>query len=179
MPQNIEIKRRCSDLKAMRERLHALGARRERQLHHRDTYFHARRGRLKLREISGQGAELIAYERPDAGGAQVSEYTSVAVTRPAELLQALHQSLGVRTVVTKERELWLHDATRIHLDRVERLGCFVELETVVGVRSLEEAQAEYERVAAALGIDSLEPVATSYADLLVAQSTGKEEVGRE
>src|SRR5262249_54837161 len=128
---------------------------------------------------SGQGAELIAYDRPDAGGVRVSEYVVAGVTEPAALLRALSHALGVRTVVAKERELWFHAATRIHLDHVERLGSFIELERVVGDRSVEEARAEYERVAAALSTDSLEPVATSYADLLIAHSAGKVEEGRE
>lgn len=170
MAQNVEIKVWCRDPGGVRGRLEGLGAERKGVLRQRDSYFGARCGRLKLRE-SESGAELIAYERSDAGSARVSNYTVVPVPDPAALGQALGQALGVRTVVVKARELWLCGATRIHLDRVERLGWFVELETVVGERPLHEAQAEYERVAAALAIDAMEPVSVSYADLLLGEIT--------
>lgn len=44
-------------------------------------------------------------------------------------LQAvLSEALGVQGVVKKERRLYMVGQTRVHLDRVEGLGDFLELE---------------------------------------------------
>jgi predicted adenylyl cyclase CyaB len=106
--------------------------------HQVDTYFHCRNGRLKLREIIGQRAELIWYERPDRKQAKSSRYGIVPVEDAEALKQALSASLGVRTVVEKQREIYLHKNVRIHLDRVVDLGTFIEFEAVLGADVDEE-----------------------------------------
>ncbi len=112
-------------------------------MHQVDTYFAVEQGRLKLREIvhtrpAGETtatAELIRYERPDEAGARVSAYERTELADPTETRAQLAAEHGIRGVVEKDRELWLVDATRIHLDRVVGLGDFVELETVCARRS--------------------------------------------
>lgn len=37
-------------------------------------------------------------------------------------------SLGIKGVVKKTRHLYIHEHTRIHIDDVENLGKFVEIE---------------------------------------------------
>ena len=88
------------------------------------------RGRLKLREEPGR-ATLIAYERPDLAGNKESRYRLVEVPEPAELRAALESTLGITVVVSKSRRLFIHEGVRIHLDRVEGLGDFIEFEGVV------------------------------------------------
>jgi adenylate cyclase class IV len=137
-----------------------------------DTYFAVPRGRLKLRQIAGPGevgsAELIGYARPDVAGARWSAYDLVPVAPddvPA-LKRALAATVGIRAVVTKEREVGVLRRTRVHLDNVEGLGCFVELETVVAAGDDEAGAAgELADVAALLGLEGLEPIAGSYAEL--------------
>ena len=107
-----------------------LGAEDRGVLLQRDTYFHAVQGRLKLREVAGEMAELIAYARSDRAEPTVSHYRIVPVADPAALGQALGDALGVRAVVEKARRLLLWRNVRIHLDRVAGLGDFVELEAV-------------------------------------------------
>lgn len=143
------------------------------ELHQVDTYLHASRGRLKVREIhalDGNTVELIAYARPDDLGARVSDYERVAIDRAegAALLAALRASLGEIVVVEKARRIAIVGRTRVHLDRVTSLGCFVELETVLTVGEDEEAgRAEAREVAALLGIEGLDPIGGSYSDLLL------------
>jgi len=88
------------------------------------------RGRLKLRE-EPDAATLIAYERPDLAGNKESRYRLVAVPEPDEMRAALEGVLGIAVVVSKSRRLFLHEGVRIHLDRVEGLGDFIEFEGVV------------------------------------------------
>ena len=140
-------------------------------LRQRDTYFHAVSGRLKLREAWVGGtpsvAELIAYARVDREGPKVSHYRIVPVHDPVELTAALADVLGVRAVVEKERRLLLWRNVRIHLDRVARLGAFVEFEAVaasIGGLEAEQAKVEELRRALGLGDDGL-LIARGYAEL--------------
>lgn len=142
------------------------------ELHQVDTYLHAASGRLKVREIhavDGNTVELIAYARPDELGTRLSDYHRVAIDRdqaPA-LLAALRATLGEVAVVEKARRVAIVGRTRVHLDRVTGLGCFVELETVLADGEGEGAGlAESREVAALLGIDGLTPIAGSYGDLI-------------
>ena len=100
----------------------------------RDTYFGVGEGRLKLREESPGEAHLIAYARPDDPAVRVSEYR-IAPCRPRAAARALAASLGVHVVVDKRRRLLLWEDVRIHLDAVEGLGSFVELEAVAPTRA--------------------------------------------
>jgi homotetrameric cytidine deaminase len=166
--RNVEIKARDADPAATLERALALGASDEGVLVQRDTYFGGARGRLKLREEAGPPAraQLIAYARPDSDEARTSSYRIAEVADPAALREALDAALGTRVVVDKRRHLLLWDGVRIHLDDVEGLGAFVELEGVAAPDS--DLRREHELIARlraelALG----EPVAVSYSDLLL------------
>jgi homotetrameric cytidine deaminase len=139
-------------------------------LHQRDTYFRAPVGRLKLRRQSDptHSAQLIAYTRADAPGARESAYRLVEVPDPDALAAALESTYGVNVDVVKERRLLLWDGVRIHLDAVDGLGAFVELEAVAPAGS--DLQAEHAKVARlrqALDIrdEQLEP--RGYAALLL------------
>jgi homotetrameric cytidine deaminase len=167
--RNVEIKARDADPDTTLERALALGASDEGVLTQRDTYFGRARGRLKLREQSGgreAGARLIAYVRPDDDAARTSAYRLAEVGDPAAVREALDDALGTLVVVDKRRHLLLYENVRIHIDEVQGLGSFVELEGVAAADS--DLSAERELVARlrnelALG----EPVAGSYSDLLL------------
>src|SRR6185369_8587441 len=83
MSKNIEVKARCADLVAARRAARQIGARQQGLLLQTDTYFNVRRGRLKLREIRGERAELIWYQRPNRAAARDSDYVIVPVADPA------------------------------------------------------------------------------------------------
>ena len=162
---NIELKARCDDLNAARYAAEALGAIRTATLEQTDTYFQVARGRLKLREIRGQGSELIWYEREDRAEARSSRYTIVPVGDSGSMKLALEGANGVRAVVKKTRELWLWHNVRIHLDDVAGLGTFLEFEAVQGPG--EDETVSRERVAQlseALRIGEIVP--QSYVDLV-------------
>jgi homotetrameric cytidine deaminase len=164
--RNVEIKARDADPATTLERALALGATDMGVLVQRDTYFGGVRGRLKLREQEPGGAQLIAYARPDSDTARTSAYRLADVGDPQALREALDAALGTRVVVDKRRHLLLWEGVRIHLDEVEGLGAFVELEGVAPPES--DLTREHELVARlrhelALG----EPVAVSYSNLLL------------
>ncbi len=172
--RNIELKMRVDSLDAVRPIISQLADERlpdERQV---DTYFHARHGRLKLREIEGtrypggRAAQLIWYEREDQAAARDSHYQLVAVADSPNLKTALERAWGIRGTVSKLREIFLYRNVRIHLDQVERLGVFLELEAVVGPQAdATVSEARLKWLLERLPIDTRSYVAMSYADLLL------------
>jgi adenylate cyclase class IV len=172
--RNLEIKLRCDEpaLAEVRQRAIRAGASPFTTLRQVDTYFVVATGRLKLRENEETDgdvtAELIAYRRADESGSRWSDYQRVPLSRSSTvgIKDALAATCGVTAVVAKRREVGLLRRTRIHLDRVEGLGCFVELETVAeesnGDRDLAR---EHEEIIRLLKLDAMSVVAGSYGDL--------------
>ena len=165
---NIEIKARVADATALRARAmelatEAVGV--DRQV---DTYFVTSRGRLKLRESSLSGAHLIPYLRPDGTAPRRSDYALVPIEDPGSVKALLTELLGVHRVVRKEREIFRVGNVRIHLDRVETLGNFLELEAVFdGDAAVEEGEHRKVReLMAALGVQPTDLIATSYEGLV-------------
>lgn len=164
--RNIEVKCRCEDLEAVRRAAEALGARDAGVLLQDDTFFHASNGRLKLRVFADGAGELISYHRSDAAEARGCDYFIYRTADPEPLRAALLDALGEAGRVRKQRRLFLYEHTRIHLDSVEGLGTFVELETVVTDQTDEDAREELERIATALGLRPEDRLAVAYVDLL-------------
>ena len=71
---------------------------------------------------------LIQYARPDQSGPKLSEFDVLDVAEPDKLDRMLSNSLGVVGEVKKSRYLFLNEQTRIHLDKVDGLGSFLEFE---------------------------------------------------
>jgi adenylate cyclase class IV len=174
--RNLELKLRVADLRAARLKC-AEAATRAVVMEQVDTYFHTRRGRLKLREshfLTGTEGPapagevtLIAYHRPDRADVRASDYQLVPVSDAVAMKDALSATLGLRGVVRKRREVLMYHNVRIHLDEVEGLGTFVELEAVVS-HAAEEAlsRSRLDALCDLLGLEQGEGIAGSYADLL-------------
>jgi homotetrameric cytidine deaminase len=164
--RNIELKALDPDPARSLAVCRELGAEDRGVLRQRDTYFRTRTGRLKLREEEPGGAVLIQYDRPDEAVARESRYRLTRVDDPAGLRASLDAALGTLVVVDKERHLFLWDGVRIHLDTVEGLGRFVELEGVAPEES--DLGPEREKVAQLqerLGIETV--LTDSYSDRLL------------
>ena len=137
-----------------------------------DRYFSVPEGRLKLRIITsdddGPSAELISYRRLNAAESRWSAYhlTRLDPDRAEDLASTLELVMPVWARVRKQRWVAIVGATRVHLDRVERLGDFIELETVVTIQSDADAQREHQEITEWLGLNDLPVVAGSYSDLL-------------
>jgi homotetrameric cytidine deaminase len=166
--RNLELKARDPDPAGTLAAALAAGAADQGVLRQRDTYFPAPGGRLKLREQRPGGAQLIAYDRTDEAQERESRYHLADVPDPAATRTALAAALGITVVVEKERRLLLADNVRVHLDEVEGLGSFVELEAVVPADAATAGEAQ--RVTAlreALGISDDRLVERGYATLLL------------
>lgn len=169
MARNVEIKARLSiqEFESAREISAQIASQGPEVIQQTDTYFDCRRGRLKLRQFSDGSAELIAYQRPDAEGPKTSNYHLIACPTPTEMIQGLTSVLGVRHVVKKRRTLFLVGQTRIHLDEVEGLGTFLELEVVLNEAETEEfGQSVANEILEQLKIDQSSLISGSYIDLM-------------
>ena len=167
--KNLELKVRVPSLDAVVVPGDSVGRREE--LTQVDTYFEVPRGRLKLREIFSRGsgaphtAQLISYERNEGGGERWSSYTIFPVSDPKTLRSMLSDTLGVAGEVRKHHLVLLIDNVRIHLDSVEGLGSFVEVEAV-DAGDAADAWRRYERVVSLLGLGRFPEVKCSYLDLI-------------
>jgi predicted adenylyl cyclase CyaB len=170
MSRNIEIKARVDDLGAVRIRASALASGAPQIIDQLDTFFTVARGRLKVRAFGDGSGELIAYERSNERGPKQSTYTRAECRDAAALCEALARVLAVRGVVSKRREVFLAGRTRIHLDLVEKLGSFVELEVVLADgESPEAGRREAHELLESLSISERDLVPDAYIDLLERQ----------
>ncbi len=179
MATNLEFKARCVSLNSFYPRLSDLNASHRETVRQTDTYFYLESAknasisetcqpRLKLREVEGIAeAWLIYYERPNQDTSRYSQYQLCQIDDPLTFKALLTAALGVKTVVEKQRQVWMFKHTRIHLDTVADLGQFVELETVFQGQSETEAITEHQHVKTALHLDITDPVAVSYSDLIL------------
>ena len=167
MPTNIEIKARVKNPAELHSRAEGLSDAPVQIIPQEDTFFHVPKGRLKLRQLRPDLAQLVYYERPDREGPKRSNYHIYETRDPEGLKTALSLALGVRGVVRKTRYLYLVGQTRIHLDDVEGLGRFMELEVVLrDGQSEAEGQSIAEDLMKRLGIRKEDLIDGAYMDLL-------------
>jgi predicted adenylyl cyclase CyaB len=168
MARNIEIKARAREFDALRERAAQLSSEAPLIFRQQDSFYDVPRGRLKLRQFDdGTPSELIFYQRDDRDGPKVSYYTRSPVTNPEAMHSLLATALSTRGIVSKERHVFFVGRTRIHLDRVDGLGDFIELEVVLGPDDEEQGgEAEAHAMFKKLGVAESDLVARAYVDLL-------------
>lgn len=167
MALNIEIKARVADPASLQRRIEDLSDAPVELIGQEDIFFHGPRGRLKLRIFSEDRGQLIYYERADQQGPKRSQYFISETAEPRKLAQVLESALGIRGVVRKKRRLYWIGNTRVHLDEVDGLGSFMELEVLLSTGQREE---DGQKVAAdlmeRLGIETTDLVRNAYIDLL-------------
>jgi len=167
MPSNVEIKARLRDPGQVAEVAQRLAGAEPRLIVQHDFFYSVDTGRLKLRCFPDGSGELIAYGRPDTAGPKISCYHLFRTDDAEALATVLSASLAPAGEVRKERRLFLVGRTRIHLDRVEGLGDFLELEVVLGEgESSAEGDAEARELMDQLGILDSDLVEGAYVDHL-------------
>ncbi len=166
MALNLELKTRVDNHKAIKHILKSIGATFERILDQKDIYYKVESGLLKLR-IENGNYSLIKYNREEEKSDRWSNYYVVKM-EGAETEPLLSSLFPIETEVLKKRELYLYKDTRIHIDTVEKLGNFIELETVVhGER--EYAKELFDEVVKLLNLELSDQIRSSYRDLILAQ----------
>lgn len=167
MARNVEIKARVDSLARIAERAAAIADQGPIPLTQDDTFFSCPNGRLKLRKLADDAGDLIFYQRGDITGPKTSHYLISRTHEPDQMLVVLSAALPTIGRVRKQRTLYLVGRTRIHLDQVEGLGDFIELEVVL--RDGEDEQQGVEEAHAllrTLKVDTSKLLPGAYLDLL-------------
>jgi adenylate cyclase len=165
--RNVEIKARIDGIEALLPRVRDIADTGPEVIEQDDTFFDCANGRLKLRVFADGSGQLIAYVRADVEGPKTSDYSIAAVPEPEALRETLSRALGQSGRVAKRRTLFLVGRTRVHLDAVERLGEFLELEVVLRAdESEEDGVREAHALLKRLGIAASSLVSGAYVDLL-------------
>lgn len=167
--QNIECKYELRDPALCRTVIARLGARAVATVRQRDTYFRVVDGRLKRREVEGEGTEWILYHRQNRPQVRLSHFT---ILSEADARTRFGQApLPVWVIVEKSREIWMMEGVRLHLDHVERLGRFFEIEALVSPRQhIGACRRIVDGIVAALGPVVLgEAIGVSYSDMLATE----------
>jgi len=165
---NIEIKAKTDNQEYIRKILKSKKAEYKGTDNQIDTYFNISSGRLKLREGNIEN-QLIYYKRKNQEGPKQSDVTLFKTAPDSSLKEILKRALGVLVVVEKKREIYFIDNVKFHLDTVEGLGTFVEIEAIdingkIGKEKLSE-QCNYYLDLLKIAHEDLIP--DSYSDLLV------------
>jgi adenylate cyclase len=177
MRRNVEIKARVPDHESIADRAREVASRAPVTLEQEDQFFQSPRGRLKLRRLSATEAELIFYDRPDSTEPVESRYIVCRSNDPDGLRDVLSEALGVMGVVHKVRTVYETGPARVHLDDVEGLGKFVEIELELrpgqdaasGARAVEELMSY-------LGISRRDLLRRAYIDFV--RENARVEAGR-
>lgn len=168
--QNLEAKFKLPDLERARRTAESLGYQFTGVLRQHDVFFRVARGKLKLREErSGERAEvmLIHYGREPSHDLKLSNYQIMPVADPEQMRAILAAALGTLAEVRKERALLIKENVRLHLDAVDGLGSFGEIEAVLGEdAALAASREQVGELLDALGVRRANLIGVSYADML-------------
>src|SRR6266540_54990 len=167
MARNIEIKAHIASVEALAPKAAAIADKGPVEIIQDDTFFRCESGRLKLRAFFLGKGELIFYRRANQQGPKESFYLRSPTSAPETLRDSLSLAYGQAGRVQKHRTLFLVGRTRVHLDKVEGLGHFLELEVVLNEGELAETGIrEAQHLIAQLGVDSSQLIEGAYIDLL-------------
>jgi predicted adenylyl cyclase CyaB len=165
---NIEIKAFCNNQDEIRKILKSKNADFKGADHQIDTYFNVHHGRLKLREGNIEN-HLIHYQRDDQEGPKQSDVLLFKSQPRSALKEILTRSMGILVVVDKKREIYFIENVKFHLDQVQGLGNFAEIEAIDEDGSLgkEKLLKQCEFYLQLFGIDQNDLIPVSYSDMLL------------
>ncbi|MFX1515466.1 MAG: class IV adenylate cyclase [Promethearchaeota archaeon] len=171
---NVEFKAWCKDLEAIKKILLYRNADFKGVDYQVDTYFQVNKGRLKLREGKIEQA-LIYYDRKDSKVPKQSNVTLFPVNSDSSALlkEILTKSLGILVIVNKQRAIYFIDNIKFHIDKVEHLGSYVEVEAIdingsIGITKLREQCQFFLKL---FKISEKDLISKSYSDLLIKRNS--------
>ena len=169
--QSLEFRAELADAGLARGVLPRIGAKFVGKLEQTDTYFRVTSGVLKLRRSSMGGEpeppEVVHYERVSRTQPRVCRFGIYTEGEARERFGVL--PLPIWVTVHKVREIWMLGGLRVHLDEVQDLGRFIELEALTSrkqpvPRCYELIASARSRLRPVMG----EPLSQGYAEMLSA-----------
>jgi adenylate cyclase class 2 len=176
----VELKAKVDNLEPFRKKLESLKTEYVGIFHQVDTYYEVPQGRLKLREIESEnGAQLVYYERLDVKGPKLSQVFIIELSKPRFMKQFFNKVLRIKTVIDKQRTIYRIEGTQVHLDKVKKLGTYVEFErpTENTPEAKQKAHEKLETLMQTLGIKSETLQRGSYSDLIMQKQHEKWDLG--
>jgi adenylate cyclase class 2 len=166
---NVEIKARCNNPDAIRNYLLNNNADFKGADVQTDTYFNVQHGRLKLREGNIEN-NLIYYERNNQAGPKSSDFILTKVPDAVHLKESLSKAIGIKVVVKKKREIYYINNVKFHIDEVDGLGSFAEIEAgnIGNDLTREELLKQCEFYMLQFGIEEKNLIEVSYSDMMLA-----------
>jgi predicted adenylyl cyclase CyaB len=166
MRKNYEIKISVKDIKELEKAVRKL-LRSKKHKHfiesQKDIYYNIDGGRLKLRIINDEIGNLIYYNRNEHNKKRVSNYIISATKNFKELDEILRKFFDIFIIVDKRREIYTYDNVRIHLDKVKKLGSFLEIEVIYD--SFKDAKKTMNDLVNYFSLNENEFIKDSYSDL--------------
>lgn len=165
---NIEIKARYNNPEYIRKILQKRGADFKGLDHQTDIYFKVPNGRLKLREGNIEYS-LVHYNREDISGPKRSDVVYYHPHKEAPVKELLSKALGKLVTVEKKREIYYIDNTKFHIDEVDELGSFIEIEAIdeTGSISAEQLYRQCAKYLELFKIKESDLLKNSYSDMLL------------
>ncbi|PHR24014.1 MAG: adenylate cyclase [Fluviicola sp.] len=165
---NVEIKAKSDNQSEIRQLIKSRNGIKKGIDHQIDTYFNVSQGRLKLREGNIEN-NLIHYIRENKAGPKQSKITLLKSDPESTLKEILSNSIGILTVVDKEREIYFIENVKFHIDTVKNLGTFIEIEAIDKDGTLGEAKLlnQCEHYLELFEIPKENLISVSYSDLIL------------
>lgn len=139
--------------------------------HQIDTYLTVPTGRLKIREGNVEN-NLIYYNRTEEEGELKESHVDLIPIDASNknFVGLLKKVLPQKVVVDKIRKIFFIDNVKFHIDTVQQLGNFLEIEAIseTGHTPKAELTAQCAYYMKLLGINKEDIINKSYSDLILA-----------
>ncbi|MDX5436413.1 MAG: CYTH domain-containing protein [Pontibacter sp.] len=167
MYADITIKARCADLAEAESILWELNAAYQGQDMQTDTYYAVEYGQLKHRQGNIENV-LIHYHRLQLEDAQKTEVLLYLKNPSATTIAEVCRGKSIVASVKKARKIFFIGNVKFHLDQVEGLGNFIEIEAIdldgsVGLPVLRQQCDYYKEI---FNIREEDLVTSAYTDLI-------------
>jgi adenylate cyclase class 2 len=159
MPRNLELKIHYDSFSELQNSLEEINADFIGELNQKDIYYQVEKGLLKLR-IENCEQSLIRYIRDERGENRWSDFQVIKFSE-GNAEEFMKNLFDIATIVEKSRLVYIFDNTRIHLDNVNGLGKYLELETLV-LNGLEDAKKRFDYIVDKLKLNLNNQIKNSY-----------------
>lgn len=166
--KNFEFKAKVNEIESFEQKLRSLNPVFQGLDHQVDTYFNSKTGRLKLREGNIENS-LINYDRENVHGAKESHIILYQHAPSKALKEILTKQLGIKVIVDKKRKIYFIDNVKFHLDVVENLGTFIEVEAIdtKDEFTIEQLKNQCDYYFGFFGLKQEDLINQSYSDLII------------
>ncbi len=168
--KNIEFKAKIDDEKKMLSLIDKLSPEYLGEDIQIDTYYDISNGRLKLRRGNIENS-LIFYKRNEERELKQSDIILYRHIPDPSLEMLLKEMYDIKVIVKKRRKIFFVEHVKIHLDEVDSLGTFIEVEVIDSNNSktISELEEKCEYYKKYFKISDSQIVNASYSDLILSR----------